>query len=171
MVWPAPETATLTIRCPGTLALPVRPAEGLVDPVVLAPPSPAIAGPAVVIAQGLSERRTALDLASGAATYVTVGSGGLFGEGVISLEDIGTVLDHSLTRELTIAGADPLCASYVITQSYRLEREGRRILIETTTSMRASAATFFVEGSLQAFENGAPAAQKTWARTHHRDLI
>ena len=50
---------------------------------------------------------------------------------------------------------DPLSARYQLDQSYEMGREGWRIRIETRLAMRASATHFFLEATLEAYENDA----------------
>ena len=63
------------------------------------------------------------DFLTGEVSYVTDAEGGLFGEGVLRLDDIGTVLSHSLRRELTIHPDDPCSARCKLHQEYEMGRE------------------------------------------------
>ena len=116
-------------------------------------------------------RIAALDLLTNVACYVTHGEGGLFGEGAHRFDEIDTTVAHDLKRELTIGADDPLTARYRLTQAYELGREGWRIRIETTTSMRATATDFLLQGQLRAYENGALAATRDFDETIPRDLL
>jgi hypothetical protein len=124
-----------------------------------------------VVSPSRMTRTFELDLITDTARYVTTGEGGLFGEGVIRFEDIDTVVSHDLRRELTIRGDDPLSASFVLTQTYIMGRKGWMIRIETTTRMSATANSFRIEGSLQAFENDMPRASRNWVEVVPRDLV
>ena len=55
------------------------------------------------------------------------------------------MIDHALRRELAIHADDPLCASSSLRQTYRLEREGWRIRIETEARMSSTATEFTIE--------------------------
>ncbi len=116
-------------------------------------------------------RTTALDLLPNTATYITHGEGGLFGEGVQRFDEIDTTLSHSLKRELTIRGDDPLSAHYRLTQDYEMGREGWAIRIEVKTSMRATATDFILEGEVRALANGEVAAERRWHEVIMRDLL
>jgi hypothetical protein len=170
LIWPAPEAATLTIRLPGALVLPVRPIAPGDDPIRFEAPSRGAPAPATRTAPGRMTRTAALDLLTGVATYVTHGEGGLFGEGALRFDEIDTTVSHDLKRELTIGADDPLTARYVLTQSYELGREGWRIRIETETAMRATATEFLLEGRLRGYENGALAGERDWREMIPRDL-
>ncbi|PRH84188.1 peptidase S15 [Labrys okinawensis] len=171
LIWPAPEPVTLTLRCPGRLTLPVRRARA--DDVVIAfePALSAARTPTTKVAEGRMARTTSLDLLTDTATYVTEGEGGLFGEGVLRFDEIDTTLSHSLRRELTVRGDDPLSARYRLTESYQMGREGWQIRIEVKTAMQATATDFILEGELKASANGEMAAERRWHEKIPRDLL
>ncbi|MBD9528556.1 CocE/NonD family hydrolase [Paracoccus sp. PAR01] len=172
MIWPAPERATLTIRGGESRAeLPLRAPSPLDAQVSFAPPQP---GPACAITQvdpGTVRRWTEQDHVSGETTYHTEGIGGLFGEGILRFDDIGTTIGHSLKRTLTIRDVDPLSAHYHLRQSYDIGREGWQIRIESVTEMRSDRGDFLISGQLQAFENGALVATRDWDERIPRQLI
>ncbi|HEV3044615.1 MAG TPA: CocE/NonD family hydrolase [Roseiarcus sp.] len=171
LIWPAPEAATLTLRLPGKLILPVRAPQPLDDAIVFEPPVRGDPAPATRVAEGSLARTSALDLLTGVATYITDGKGGLFGEGAHRFDEIDTIVSHDLKRELTIGADDPLTARYQLTQAYEMGRDGWRIRIETETSMRATRTAFFLQASLRAFENGEAAGARDWDETIPRDLV
>ncbi|MDQ0390616.1 CocE/NonD family hydrolase [Labrys monachus] len=171
LIWPAPEVATLTLRCPGRLHLPVRAMDTAEPAVTFEPPRSAARAPVTQVALGRMTRTHTLDLLTDTATYVTHGEGGLFGEGVLRFDDIDTTLSHSLRRELTVKGSDPLSARYRLTQEYEMGRENWAIRLEISTSMRASADVFFLEGEVKAFANGILAAERRWEESLARDLL
>ena len=171
LIWPAPEAATLTLRFPGALVLPVRPPAASDAAIRFAPPLAGEPAPATKLAAGRMTRTAALDLLTGVATYVTNGEGGLFGEGVHRFDEIDTTVAHDLKRELTIGAEDPLTARYRLTQSYELGRDGWRIRIETAVSMCATASDFILEASVQAYENGVLAGARAWEEAIPRDLL
>ena len=169
LIWPAPEAATLTLRLPGRLLLPVRPPNAGDERIRFEPPLRGSRAPVTKVADGQMSRTATLDFAGGIASYSTRSKGGLFGEGAVRFDEIDMMLSHDLARELTIAAADPSSARYHLDQSYELGREGWRILVETRTSMHASATDFILRGNLRAFENGALAASRGWEVTIPRD--
>jgi predicted acyl esterase len=171
LIWPAPEAATLAVRLPGKLVLPVRPADPSDAAISFAPPLRGALASITKVAQGRLTRTATLDLLSGVSTYVTHGVGGLFGEGAHRFDAIDTTVAHDLKRELTIGAADPLSARYLITQKYELGREGWRILIETQTSMHATATDFVMRASVRAYENGALSGARDMEKTIPRDLL
>ncbi|WP_448950887.1 CocE/NonD family hydrolase [Labrys neptuniae] len=171
LIWPSPEAARLTLRCPGRLNLPVRRGGEAGPAVSFEPPESAARAPITQLAAGRMARIAALDLLTNQASYVTEGEGGLFGEGVLRFDEIDTSLSHSLRRELTIKGDDPLSARYRLTESYDMGREGWRIHIEVKTGMHADAHDFFLDGEIKASLNGEPAADRRWNIRIPRDLL
>jgi putative CocE/NonD family hydrolase len=173
LLWPAPHAATLTVDlAKSRFALPVRrSAEAEEPPVGFPPPDRAPPAPISVVAQGRMERTVTLDALAGEATYVTVGEGGLFGEGVQRFDEIDTTLNHSLTRRLTVKTDDPLSARSIIDQSYEMGRDGWRIRIETRAEMTGDAGNFRMTGWLKAYENGALVAERVWDEGVERDCL
>ncbi|MFD2442313.1 hypothetical protein ACFSS8_23495 [Paracoccus kondratievae] len=116
-------------------------------------------------------RASSFDHVTGVAHYITEGRGGLFGEGIVRIDETGTELAHNLRRELTIRPDDPLSARYVLTQSYEMGRKGWRTRIETVTEMSADAGRFFLKGRLIAYEGANEVARRDWDETIPRHLL
>lgn len=172
MIWPAPYHATLTIRAGESRAeLPIRPAFAEDAPVTFPPAQPGPACPITQVDPGLVRRWSEQDHVTGETTYCTEGVGGLFGEGVLRFDEVGTTIGHSLKRTLKIRDEDPLSAQYHLAQSYDIGREGWQIRIESVTEMRSDLTHFFITGQLTAFENGVEVATRTWDEKIARDLI
>jgi putative CocE/NonD family hydrolase len=171
LIWPAPACATLTLRLPGILILPVRHTSPDEPEIAFAPPETSADAPKTRLSDGRVERRASFDFGADTATYETIGEGGLFGEGAYRYDDIDTSVAHDLTRRLTIGAHDPLSARYELTQSYEMGREGWRIRIETRVAMHATQGEFLIEATLSAFENGALVRRRDFAETIARDLV
>jgi len=172
IIWPAPFAATLTIRTgSSTLEVPVRHDTGDTAELTFAPPASGPFAPTTQVDPGTIRRYSLQDHVSGETTYVTEGVGGLFGEGILRFDEIGTQLCHSLKRELTIRDDDPLSARYVLTQSYEMGRDGWKILVETQTRMHADRDNFYLSGTLVAYENGRACTKREWKETIARDLV
>jgi putative CocE/NonD family hydrolase len=171
LIWPAPEAATLLLQPPGMLLLPVRPPDARDALIRFEPPVSGNPAPTTKVGEGRLIRSSSLDLMTGTSTYVTHGEGGLFGEGVLRFDEIGTEINHGLRRELTIGADDPLSARYTIKQHYELGREGWRIRIEVETAMRATATDFVLEAQVRCFENGELASSRDFREEIARDLV
>jgi putative CocE/NonD family hydrolase len=169
-VWPAPYAATLTIHTNGSaLHLPVRRYDGA--PISMAAPAHGPRTPITQLDPGTIKRYTVQDHVTGENRYVTEAVGGVFGEGVLRFDEIGTEVSHSITRMLSIKDDDPLSARYVLTQSFELGREGWRSRVETRAEMWSDRDTFYLSGDLTAYYNGDLVAERHWRETYHRDLI
>ena len=171
LIWPAPEAAALTMRTPGKVLLPVRRPDASDVAIGFEPPLRGPPAPVSKTGAGRMERIVTFDLMTGTSTYVTIGEGGLFGEGAHRFDEIDSTVSHDLKRTFTIGGSDPLTARYDLEQRYDLGREGWRIRIETQTSMRADATHFRLRGSVKAYENDALAASREWDETIPRDFL
>jgi hypothetical protein len=171
LIWPAPEAAALTMRTPGKVLLPVRRADADGAAIGFEPPLRGPPAPISKTGAGRMERTVTFDLMTGTSTYVTIGEGGLFGEGAHRFDEIDSTVSHDLKRTFTIGAGDPLTACYDLEQRYDLGREGWRIRIETQTSMQADATHFRLRGSVKAYENGALAASREWDEAIPRDFL
>lgn len=171
IIWPAPHAAELTLDLrDACLTLPRR-AGG--DMQVMTYPEPEH-GPLTPLTQldpGSVARMSTQDHLTGETVYITDGVGGVFGEGVLRLDDIGTEVAHSLRRELRIRDEDPLSARSVVTQSYDTGREGWRIRTESHLEMWSTGTAFHIEGWLRVLENGTELRRREWHEAIPRDLI
>ncbi|MBV1704689.1 MAG: CocE/NonD family hydrolase [Hyphomicrobiales bacterium] len=170
MVWPAPEVATLTFRLPGTLVLPVRPPDPRDAEIAFARPERGPATPTTKVSEGAQSRRSSFDPSTGESTTVVEGRGGLFGEGAVRLDDIGTTVAHDLRREFSIRADDPSSASQRVIQSYSMEMAGVAFRIETVSTMTATPTHFRLRSRLAATQDGAPAFEREWVDEIARDL-
>jgi hypothetical protein len=171
LIWPAPARATLTLRLPATLTLPVRAAPTDEQAPAFPPRATAADAPKTLVGEGRVERRVAFDLGRNVSSYETIAQGGLFGEGAYVFDAIGARISHDLKRAFSIRSDDPLSARYALEQSYEMGREGWRIRIEARLAMRATATHFCVEAKLDAYENGALAHAREFAEEIARDLL
>jgi len=169
LVWPSPRRTSLSVYSGETqLELPVR-ASYEDEPVVSFPES--VHGkdaPITQLSEGILHRYSQQDYVSGLNHYVTEGIGGLFGEGVQRFDEIGTVLDSSLKRHLTIHDDDPLSACCEITQHYRMGREGWMFDIDTVTILKSDLDQFILTARVEVKENGQSAFVREWNRTFPR---
>ncbi|ALN74668.1 CocE/NonD family hydrolase [Aureimonas sp. AU20] len=171
LVWPAPYAATLTVDTGASrLELPRRERDDDVSP-TFPPPERGSATPTTQLDPGSVRRWSTQDHVTGETLYVTEGVGGLFGEGVLRFDEIGTELSHALRRELTIRDDDPLSARYVLTQSYEMGREGWRTRTETRCELTSDRETFHLTGQHVAFENGQEVHRRDWDERIARDHL
>jgi hypothetical protein len=172
LVWPAPEWATLTIGAgESQLSLPVRGARPEDGQNPFAEPETAPLTPATRLTKGRLERRASYDAVHDRALYVTDADGGVFGEGMVRFDEIGTAQDHHLKRELAISPSDPNSATYTLTERYYLLREDWDIRADVSCGMSATKDSFIIWGSLEAFEGGKSVVKREWHETVKRDLV
>jgi putative CocE/NonD family hydrolase len=172
LVWPTPSAVTLTVSTEDAIfILPVRiprAEDGLITF------QPSVRGPLTrmsKVAPGRYRREMKIDLVTGVATFVSDGEGGLFGEGAIRYDELGTSINHCLRRELTVDADNPLSAQYRLTQSYDLHRKASHFRIETTTEMSSTHDHFNLSGKLDVFEDGIRVTGQEWSEAIARDLI
>lgn len=172
IIWPAPGAATLTVDpAASSLKLPRRNPACPQAPVAFAAPAHGPTTPMTQTDPGRVARHTSFDHLTNTATYVTEGVGGLFGEGIVRFDEIGTQIAHNLRRELTIRPDDPLSARYVLDQIYDIGRKGWESHIETRSEMTCDADNFFLTAEMKVLHEGDVIAQRTWSETVPRHLI
>ena len=169
LVWPARDAATLTLHTGEShIVLPVR-AGG--NEIAFGPPRHGLPTPSTKLDEGHVARSVSFDMITGTASYVTVGQGGLFGEGVTRWDEIGTSLSHDLERRLTIGAADPLSAESTIVQTYRITGTGFAVRIETVTSLRSDHDSFTLTGTMTVYEGEGLVHTREWIEHVPRDHI
>lgn len=172
MVWPSPKLTTLTvIAAKSQLLLPIRAQN---TPELKVEFAPAIHGkdaPITQLAKSIVRRRSEQDHVTGVNSYITEGIGGLFGEGIVRFDDIGTVLDHSLRRHLTIKDNDPNSANYNLTQTYKMGRENWQIDIDTQTNLNCDENYFYLTGQVEVKENNKLVKKHEWNKKFKRMFL
>src|SRR5439155_5648795 len=126
MIWPAPETATVTVLG-GILDLPVRPpgaADAALPP--LPPPETAPPEPTTMVRPG-----------------------------VVRIDRIGIELGSEGRFRFHVEGEDPLSAVAEMRQTLTIARAAWRIRIETETRMSCTRDAFLLRASMRATEGDA----------------
>ena len=104
-------------------------------------------------------------------TSITDGVGGVFGEGIYRFDDIGTVVEHNLKRELTLSNKDPLSATYRIIQKMRNGREGWFIDCDIDMVQTSDLENFYIRGTMDAEINGEKVFHRDYDETIPRNGI
>jgi putative CocE/NonD family hydrolase len=171
LIWPSPERTTLTVHTGGTqIHLPVRapqPSDGS-EPFLK--PDAAPPAPSTKVAEGKLLRTSTQNFIDGRVTYVTDAEGGVFGEGVRKFDEIDTVVNHAIRRELTIHPEDPASARFRDVQVHDLKRAGWDIHVVADTEMTCTRETFTLTGKVDAYENGQRVASRNWRETFKREF-
>ncbi len=172
MIWPSPVAATLTLRTKDSvLKLPTRPFDANEQKIAFEDPVRGPATPITQLSKGKVERSFSIDPLTNCSNYITDCEGGVFGEGTERFDEIDITVDHSLKRDLKICRDDPLSAHYILTQSYKMGRANWDIRIDSTVEMSSNETHFFVNGKLEAFENGISCATKLFKEEIPRDKL
>ena len=142
MVWPAPETAAVTVFA-GTLALPTRLPQAA-DTSPWSPPEPRTSPPEPTTEPS---------------------------PGVTRIEKIGLDMGDESDFRRGIEGDDPLSAFVESRRTQTLARGAWRTRIETSLRLSCARETFRVRASLRAWEGDDEVRHREWDRTVPRDLL
>ena len=140
MIWPAPETATLTVF-DGTLDLPARPTQ-LVDSL---PPLP---GPETAT----PERPTVIR------------------PGLVRIDRIGLELGTEGKFAVDLKDDDPLSASIEMQRTQTIQRDTWQVRIETAMRLSCTRDAFLLRASLRAWEGDREVCHREWDKSIPRDL-
>jgi predicted acyl esterase len=142
MIWPAPETATLTIFS-GTLNLPVRPTQAA-DAALPPLPGPETATP---------ERPTVIR------------------PGLVRIDRLGLESSTEGKFAFDITDDDPLNATAEMQRTETIQREGWQVRIETRMRLSCTRDAFLLQASLRAWEGTSEVCHREWDRSIPRDLV
>ncbi|MGH2511820.1 MAG: CocE/NonD family hydrolase [Candidatus Limnocylindrales bacterium] len=164
VIWPSPLPGELTIQLgDSSVALPVVPA----DAALVTPPfQPSPAGPVDVSPQRVEDGATWRISEDVLARTVTVTTGS---SETTALPD-GSRLFSSELLEMTASETDPAHARMRTEVTYRLDQDGRAIVVEANALMSSDAATFELAVELDVSLDGAPLHHARWAETIPRRL-
>jgi hypothetical protein len=168
LAWPSPDPVTLTVATAGSsLALPRRaPSEADAR---LRPFEPAECSPPLAVTElepGRSTRTLTQDIGSGQLVLQHVEDTGLS-----RLDDIGLETRKLSEETFTIREGDPLSARTDMLRIVHAERGDWKVRIETRIAFTCDKDNFFIEASLDAFENDEPVANRRWDETIPRDHL
>lgn len=153
MFWPMPELATLQLQlATARVILPVFTGKECVGPDMQPRCAPLTA--MTTLSAGKVERSIHYNLVDDCWTCITDGSGGVFGEGVYRFDDIGTVVEHNLKRELVLSNKDPLSASYTIYQKMKNGRTGWLMDTDIVVKQTSDKDYFYLTGYMEVLMNG-----------------
>ncbi len=160
MIWPSPEQAVIRFDArDAEFRLPVFTGPDCEGPMKEARCAPLT--PKTILKEGVVNREIRYDLVKDSWTSITDGVGGVFGEGVYRFDDIGTVVEHNLKRELTLSNKDPLSATYRIIQKMKMGRPDWNIDCDIDMVQTCDREFFYIKGTMDAVICG--------TETFHRD--
>ncbi len=164
LIWPAPETAELTLL-EGSLHLPLR-ATASGDETAFEPPTTAEPWRIEHLRESTNRREIITDMASGT---VTVAIEDDFGE---QLDLDHGLANGSIAREKwTIDPNDPLSARGETHWTQTLAREKWSVRTETFSVMHADADSFYMTGRIEAYEGDEMLFEKEFSETIARNLV
>ncbi len=168
LAWPSPEAATLTIRSEGSaLILPIRgssPHDAKLKP--LPPHELPEALKTTTIRKGEITQTHTRDRPTGALRYVFVND-----SGTALIDGIGLESSSRMQDDFSIHPSEPLQARAEVTSQSRYARKDWEIETRCRTVMTATATTFELEATLDAFENGTRVFAKNWKESIPRDNV
>jgi len=168
-VWPSPEQVTLTVHTEGEsrLELPVRPRRPEDDAPSPFGPAEGAAPVAAEITPGRAESTLRRDLFTGLHDLTSIRGY----HGGVRFPDTGIEITSAGADRYLIEENDPLTAALVCEREMGIARGEWRTRWETRSKLTASADTFFLTNSLEAFEGTAQVFTRTWAVAIARDLV
>ncbi|MDA0662035.1 MAG: CocE/NonD family hydrolase [Proteobacteria bacterium] len=174
MIWPAPETAILTVRTgTGFLDLPARPPRA--EDATLRPFGPPVAAPGAQqkkLRHLDMRRRVEIDLTTNEMVYTLRGDGGeLGGASLARIEEIDLDIGFTMMKRYRIIEDDPLSAQTELAQSATLRRDDWSIRVDCRTRLSVTADTFQFSGDVEAFDDGAPFESRHWTLAIPRRLL
>jgi hypothetical protein len=162
MAWPEPAAAGLVLHpAGGSLTLPLLEAEDAPGP-SFGPPVAAVPMAHEILEPEAHRRVVSHDLATGESTYRVE-----YRRNKIRLGEL--ILGGQGEESYRIRQDDPAGAETRMTRSYRFERPGWRIRIETETVLCRDAGDFRLDSSLAAFENEAEVFARRWTHRFPSD--
>lgn len=142
MIWPAPDTATVTIFG-GMLELPVR-APRAADALL-----PKLPGPETAPPEPTTNVR----------------------QGVVRIDRLGIELGTEGRFDVHIEKDDPLSALLSMRQTQTISRDAWRVRIETTLRLSCTGDAFLLRATMRACEGDTELRRRTWACDVPRDLL
>jgi hypothetical protein len=131
----------------------------------LPPPESAPPARKTVLREGASIREKGRDIGTGERFWRAVEA-----PNRVRIEAIGTEVETESRTEYRIRDDDPLSARMEMTRSQCVRRGAIETRARLRATMRATAAEFVVETTLEAFEGEALVCRREWRETVRRDL-
>ena len=168
LAWPSPEAATLTIQSGASaLTLPIRGASPLDATLKPLPPHELPETlKTTTVRPGRIEQTLTKDRPTGVLRYVVENDGG-----TTRIDGIDLKTSNVMRDDFSIHPDDPLKARAEVTSNAQFTREDWTIETRTRTVMTATATTFELEATLDAYEGGVRVFAKNWRVSLPRDNV
>ena len=167
IVWPSPESATLTVDAAGSkVELPVLTREAELDRVEFEPVAQASPLKMTVARLGSETRELVSDIETERTSYVARRD-----DGDYVIDDIGTRLSFIKEKVFSVERDDPLSAEGSVSFSAHYRRGTWDARIETDTRLRADAERFYLTGEIRAFDKGKKFFERQFKHCIKRDQV
>lgn len=167
LIWPAPESSTLTIDCSAsTLTLPVRPDR--TDDRLPAFPEPEGASPETrtTLRAARNDWRLHHDLGTDAHSLEVIDDSGR-----VRLDDIGLEVDVRAVERYSSVGDDPTSVRGEVTTERTMARDEWEVHTVTTTVLSSTREVFVLDAELVASEGGEEVFRRAWHEEIPRDMV
>jgi putative CocE/NonD family hydrolase len=168
IVWPAPESVTLTVFTSGSvLELPVRPpdpAETALPPLPAVEPVPGL--PVTILEPAKSGRTIMYDLAADTTTLEVLRDAGVY-----RLDTIDLTVHMETVHRYSIRPDDPGSARADCSVTVQFARDDWRIETRARSQLTSTPEVFRLEAGLEAFEGDERIFSTAWDRSIPRDLV
>jgi uncharacterized protein len=167
MVWPSPETVTLSLDpSKSSIELPVMASAKASPSVRFKPAEQAEHGPVTVKEPGRETREIYWNVESETATFDIRSDDGRY-----VIEEIGTEIASTRTKSYTISRHDPLSAHTTVACHQEFKRADWDVAVSTEVTVKADRTHFHVTGSVKALEGGKVFATREFQESIKRDFM
>lgn len=167
MIWPSPNTVTLTVyEHASVIDLPVHANVVALPADVFDPPEDAVRGSVTMLREGSETRHVNRDLGARRTDFVASRD-----DGVYVLDDVGTEQSFTRVRGSSVVDGDPLSAQATVECRATYRRGEWDVRVESDIVMNCDEHSFFMEARLSAYDAGELFAERRFNRVIPRDHI
>ena len=167
MIWPSPETATVTLHhAASSVALPTHDCVVRLPDSLFGPPEDARRGRVTVLRPGSETRHVIRELGEQTTEFRAMRD-----DGDYRIDDIGTELSFTRMRSSFVADGKPLSARARVECRATYRRGAWDVRVETDVEMTCDATAFHFTARLTTFEDGSVFADRHFTRTIPRVLM
>lgn len=167
MMWPAPGNVTLTLDPTGShLDLPILSTDAHLPVPVFGPADGAEPGPQTTHLGPTETRKIHIGIEDQTVDFDIVSH-----DGDYTIEDTGTRITSTRTKQYSISRHDPLACRTAVQYVVSYQRPDWDVRVETEVTCQADATHFHLSGSLRAFDDGQVFAARNFAESIPRDFM
>jgi len=167
MVWPSPDTPTLTIDPAGScVCLPALKSEKDFKRVRFAPVEYAKPLSLTVTETGEESRKVIHNIDDQTTRFIVSRD-----DGSVIIDDIGTEVSYTKQKAFTVGRDDPLTSAADVTCSAHYKRGTWDARTETETQLTSDKTHFHLKGVLRTYVNGKPFIERSFNQSLKRDCL